>query len=185
MSSEHTGPTIPTPGRCLYDATTIAARVADLGAAITRDYADEPPLLVGVLKGAFVFMADLVRSIDLPVEVDFMAVSSYGSETRSSGVVRILMDLTASVQDRRVIIVEDIVDSGLTLDYLSRYLHERRARDVAVCTLLLKDGWNAKDVSVPYVGFSVPDVFVVGYGLDLDQRYRNLPSIHQHEPSNS
>jgi hypoxanthine phosphoribosyltransferase len=170
-------------GQCLYDAESISQRVNELGAAITADYADEPPLLVGVLKGAFVFMADLCRAIDLPVDIDFMAVSSYGKETQSSGVVRILMDLGSSVQGRRVIIVEDIVDSGLTLDYLSRYMHERQAADVTVCTLLLKEGWSRTGVEIPYVGFSVPDVFMLGYGLDLDQRHRNLPGIHQHDPA--
>ncbi len=152
-------------------------KVAELGRRITADYADRPPLLVGVLKGAFMFMSDLSRAIDLPVEFDFMAVASYGSTTRTSGVVRIVKDLELDLSGRHVLLVEDIVDSGLTLSYLRRTLLAREPASLAVCSLLVRDHYEADDLEVAYVGFRIPDDFVVGYGLDIGERYRNLPFV--------
>ncbi|MGH9292325.1 MAG: hypoxanthine phosphoribosyltransferase, partial [Acidimicrobiales bacterium] len=136
-----------------------------------------PPLLVGVLKGAFVFLADLARAISLPVEMDFMAVSSYGAATKTSGVVRIVKDLDLDLTGRHVVIVEDIVDSGLTLSYLRKSLLARAPESLAVCTLLLKTGQQRVDLDLAYVGFEIPPDFVVGYGLDVAERYRNLPDL--------
>lgn len=164
-------------GRTIVAEEELRARVRELGAQITLDYQDRPPLLVGVLKGAFMFMADLARAIDLPVEFDFMAVSSYGSATRTSGVVRIIKDLDADLTGRHVLLVEDIVDSGLTLAYLRRNLAARGPASLEVCTLLLKEGLQKVDPDLRYTGFSIPPEFVVGYGLDVDERYRNLPYI--------
>lgn len=162
----------------LIPAERIQARLAEIAAEIDRDYADiDTLLLVGVLKGAYVLMADLARHISVPTSVDFMAVSSYGSSTRSSGVVRILKDLDTEIEDRDVLIVEDIVDSGLTLDYLVRNLRNRAPRSVEVMTLLTKPSRRRVEAPVRYVGFEVPDLFVVGYGLDYDERYRNLECI--------
>ena len=153
-------------------------RIAELGAEITADYAGRPPLLVGVLKGAFVFMSDLARAIDLPVEFDFMAVSSYGSATKTSGVVRIVKDLDLDLSDRDVIIVEDIVHSGLTLSYLRKNLRARNPASLEVCALLQRTGVQTHDPDLRYVGFRIPPDFVIGYGLDVGERYRNLPSVH-------
>lgn len=164
-------------GRTVVSEADLHARVRELGAQITADYRDNPPLLVGVLKGAFMFMADLARAIDLPVEFDFMAVSSYGSATRTSGVVRIIKDLDADLSGRHVLLVEDIVDSGLTLAYLRRNLAAREPASLGVCTLLLKDGLQKVDPELRYTGFVIPPEFVVGYGLDADEKYRNLPYI--------
>ena len=164
-------------GRIVVAEDTLRARVAELGREITADYAGRPPLLVGVLKGAFVFMSDLSRAIDLPVEFDFMAVSSYGSATRTSGVVRIMKDLDLDLTDRHVLIVEDIVDSGLTLAYLRRNLEARHPASLEICALLVKDGLQRVDLDLRYVGFRIPPVFVVGYGLDVAERYRNLPDV--------
>jgi hypoxanthine phosphoribosyltransferase len=152
-------------------------RVLALGKEITADYNGRPPLLVGVLKGAFVFMSDLSRAIDLPVEFDFMAVSSYGSATRSSGVVRIIKDLDLDLTGRDVLIVEDIVDSGLTLAYLKKNLAARNPASLEVCALLVKEGLQRVELDLKYVGFQIPPVFVVGYGLDVGERFRNLPYI--------
>ncbi len=165
-------------GPALVTAEALAERVAELGAQITADYAGKPPLLVGVLKGAMIFMSDLCRKIELPVDVDFMAVSSYGSATRTSGVVRIVKDLDAELTDRHVLVVEDIIDSGLTLNYLRRYLQARRPASVEVCALLVKEGEQRVDLDLRYVGFSIPAEFVVGYGLDVGERYRNLGGVH-------
>src|SRR3989442_13817052 len=145
----------------------LRARVAELGREITADYTGRPPLLVGVLKGAFVFMSDLSRAIDPPVEFDFMAVSSYGSATRTSGVVRIEKDLEIDLSDRHVLIVEDIVDSGLTLAYLRKNLAARGPASLEVCALLLKKGLQRRELDLRYVGFTIPPDFVVGYGLDV------------------
>ena len=161
----------------------LQARISELGKEITADYEGRPPLLVGVLKGAFVFMSDLSRSIDLPVEFDFMAVSSYGSATRSSGVVRILKDLDLDLTDRHVLIVEDIVDSGLTLAYLRKNLAARGPASMEVCALLVKDGLQRVELDLKYVGFTIPPTFVVGYGLDVAERYRNLPYIAEYAGS--
>lgn len=152
-------------------------RIRELGKEITADYDGRPPLLVGVLKGAFVFMADLARAIDLDVEFDFMAVASYGAATKSSGVVRIVKDLDADLTNRDVLVVEDIVDSGLTLGYLKRNLLARHPASLEVCALLVKEGLQRQDLALKYVGFNIPPDFVVGYGLDADQKYRNLPYI--------
>ncbi|MDQ1468138.1 MAG: hypoxanthine phosphoribosyltransferase [Actinomycetota bacterium] len=172
----------PDLGRVLVDADELQQRVAQLGKEITSDFAEEPPLLVGVLKGAFMFMADLSRSIDLPVEFDFMAVSSYGSATRTSGVVRIVKDLDIDLTGRRVLIVEDIVDSGLTLSYLRKNLLARGPRSLDVCALLVKEGLQRNDPDLRYTGFRIPPVFVVGYGLDAAEQYRNLPYIVEYLP---
>jgi tRNA(Ile)-lysidine synthase len=168
----------PAVGPVRVGAEEIAAKVAELGARITADYADDPPLLIGVLKGAMIFMSDLCRAIELPVDVDFMAVASYGSSTRTSGVVRIVKDLDAELTGRRVLVVEDIIDSGLTLSYLRRYLQARRPASVDVCALLVKEGEQRTALDLRYVGFSIPPEFVVGYGLDVAERYRNLRGVH-------
>lgn len=161
----------------LISSETIQERLRELGAEITRDYAGQQLLLVGVLKGAFMVMSDLARYIDLPLEVDFMAVSSYGSATKTSGVVRILKDLERDISGRHVLVVEDIVDSGLTLKYLLRNLAARGPASLEVMTLLTKPGITRPELRVRYRGFEVPDVFVVGYGLDFAERYRNLACI--------
>ena len=171
----------PLVGEVVIDGDRLRARVAELGAEITADYAGRPPLLVGVLKGAFMFMAGLARAIELPVEVDFMAVSSYGSATRSSGVVRIVKDLDADLADRHVLLVEDIVDSGLTLAYLRKYLAARGPASLEVCALLVREKSKAID-SLRYVGFTLPPDFVLGYGLDVDERFRNLQEIRAYRP---
>jgi hypoxanthine phosphoribosyltransferase len=167
----------PQLGATVVAADVLQDRIAELGAKITVDYDGRPPLLVGVLKGAFMFMSDLSRAIDLPVEFDFMAVSSYGSATRSSGVVRIIKDLDLDLTGRHVLIVEDIVDSGLTLGYLRRTLQAREPASLEVCTLLLKEGQQKSDPDLAYVGFSISPTFVVGYGLDASERYRNLDHV--------
>jgi len=167
-------------GRIIVGEAELHDRVAELGKELTSDYAGRPPLLVGVLKGAFVFMSDLSRAIDLPVEFDFMAVASYGSATRSSGVVRIIKDLELDLTDRHVLIVEDIVDSGLTLAYLRKNLSARSPASLEVCALLVKEGLQRVDLDLRYVGFRIPPVFVVGYGLDIGERYRNLPFIAEY-----
>jgi hypoxanthine phosphoribosyltransferase len=164
-------------GDTVVEAEVLQTRVREIGAEITRDYAGQDLLLLGVLKGAVFFLADLMRNIDSPCELDFMAVSSYGSLTDSSGVVRILKDLDAPIEGKDVLIVEDIVDSGLTLNYLLRNLRGRNPRSLEVCALLVKPGRRKIELPIRYVGFEIPNRFVVGYGLDLDQRYRNLPYV--------
>jgi hypoxanthine phosphoribosyltransferase len=167
----------PRLGAVVVGEAELRERIRDLGKDITADYAGRAPLLVGVLKGAFVFMSDLAREIDLPVEVDFMAVSSYGSSTKTSGIVRIVKDLDLDLTDRHVLLVEDIVDSGLTLRWLRRNLLTRHPASLEVCALLVKDGLQSEDPDLRYVGFHIPADFVVGYGLDVDERYRNLPEV--------
>ncbi|HEV3048004.1 MAG TPA: hypoxanthine phosphoribosyltransferase [Solirubrobacteraceae bacterium] len=167
----------PELGEVLVSAEDLQRRVAELGEQISRDYAGRSLLLIGVLKGAVFFLSDLMRFIDIPVEVDFMAVASYGSATDSSGVVRILKDLDAAIEDRDVLIVEDIVDSGLTLQYLLRNLGSRGPRSLEVCALLTKPERRKVDLPTRYVGFEIPDRFVVGYGLDYAERHRNLPFV--------
>ncbi len=164
-------------GPVLIEAEKIAARVREMGARITADYQGRVPHLIGVLKGATIFHADLVRAIDLRVSVDFMAVGSYGAGTKSSGEVRILKDLDESIEERDVLLVEDILDTGLTLHYLLENMLSRNPKSVRVVTLLSKPSRRVIDVKADYVGFEVPDKFVVGYGLDFDQKYRNLPYI--------
>ncbi|MGO9854046.1 MAG: hypoxanthine phosphoribosyltransferase [Acidimicrobiales bacterium] len=170
-------------GPVLVDARRLKTRVAELGMQITADYAAEPPLLVAVLKGAMLFMSDLCRAIQLPVDVDFMAVSSYGSATKTSGVVRIVKDLDSELNDRHVLVVEDIIDSGLTLNYLRRYLTARQPKSVEVCALLVKEGEQRVDLDLRYIGFTIPPEFVVGYGLDVNERYRNLRGVHVYKGS--
>jgi hypoxanthine phosphoribosyltransferase len=164
-------------GEILIDEETLAARVADLGAEVSADYQGRDLLLIGVLKGAVFFMADLMRHLTVPCEVDFMAISSYGDATDSSGIVRILKDLDISIEGRDVLVVEDIIDSGLTLSYLMRNLESREPASLEVCALLTKPSRREIDVPVRYVGFEIPNKFVVGYGLDFGERYRNLPYV--------
>ena len=164
-------------GDILVPAEDLERRVRELGAEISRDYADKDLLLIGVLKGAVFFLSDLMRALDVPVEVDFMAVASYGSATKSSGVVRILKDLDAVIEGRDVLIVEDIVDSGLTLQYLLRNLGARDPGSIEVCALLTKPERRKVALEPRYVGFEIPDRFVVGYGLDYEERHRNLPFV--------
>jgi hypoxanthine phosphoribosyltransferase len=166
--------TDPVIGETLVSQEDLERRVAALGAEISEDYRDRDLVLVGVLKGAVLFIADLMRHLTVPCELDFMAVSSYGSSTDSSGVVRILKDLEASIEGRDVLIVEDIIDSGLTLQYLLRNLRARGPRSLEVCALLTKPERRRVDLPTRYVGFEIPNRFAIGYGLDLDQRYRNL-----------
>jgi hypoxanthine phosphoribosyltransferase len=173
----------PAVGREIVTRDDLQARIVELGREITVDYTGSRPLLVGVLKGAFMFMSDLARAIDLPVEFDFMAVSSYGSATKTSGVVRIVKDLDLDLTDRRVILVEDIVDSGLTLNYLLKNLRGRGPATLDVCALVLKEGAQKVEPELRYVGFRIPDEFVVGYGLDVAECYRNLPAIHAYDAS--
>ena len=161
----------------LIDEETLAHRIAELGAEVSADYRGKDLLLVGVLKGAIFFIADLMRSIDVPCEIDFMAISSYGSATDSSGVVRILKDLDLPIEGRNVLVVEDIVDSGLTLSYLVRALKARSPASIEVCALLTKPARRRIEVRCKYVGFEIPPRFVIGYGLDFAERYRNLPYI--------
>ena len=161
----------------LISAEQLERRVAELGAQITAEYAGKRLLLLGVLKGAVIFLVDLARQIQLSLEIDFMAISSYGASTQSSGIVRILKDLEDSVEGQHILVVEDIVDSGLTLDYLLRSLAARGPASIKVCGLLLKDRPRELSVPIDYIGFTVPNRFVVGYGLDFAERYRNLPYI--------
>lgn len=169
----------PDVGPVLVGADELAARVLELGAQISADYAGEPPLLVAVLKGAMLFLSDLCRAIELPVDVDFMAVSSYGSATKTSGVVRIVKDLDSELEGRHVLVVEDIIDSGLTLNYLRKYLNARSPKSLEVCALLVKEGEQRVEIPLRYVGFTIPPDFVVGYGLDVGERYRNLRGVHR------
>jgi hypoxanthine phosphoribosyltransferase len=164
-------------GEILVQPDDLARRVRELGAQITADYEGRDLLLVGVLKGAVFFLSDLMRHIAVPCEVDFMAVASYGSATDSSGVVRILKDLDVALEERHVLIVEDIVDSGLTLQYLLRNLGARNPASIEVCALLTKPDRREVELEPRYVGFEIPNRFVVGYGLDYAERYRNLPYV--------
>jgi hypoxanthine phosphoribosyltransferase len=165
--------------RELYSREAIAGRVGELGAQITRDYKDagQDLVMIGVMKGSFLFMADLCRAVDLPLTVDFIAIQSYGDQTKSSGVVQITGDLSKPIQDKHVIIVEDIVDTGLTVAYLLDNLKTRQPKSVKVAALLHKPERTIQKVPVEYLGFTIPNEFVVGYGLDYAQRYRNLPFI--------
>ena len=169
------------PGKVLLTREEIQARIKDLGQQITEDYEGRTPLLVGVLKGAFVYMADLARAINLPIEFDFMAVSSYGNATKTSGVVRIVKDLDIDLTGRDVIVVEDIIDSGLTLNYLRKILGSRGPSSLEVCALLVRSGRQSEDLRLRYIGFEIPPDFVVGYGLDVAERYRNLPDLWSYD----
>ena len=167
----------------LFSEEALRQRVSELAAQIDRDYAGKEPLLISILRGSFVFMADLVRSITLPCTVDFMAVSSYGSGTVSSGQVKIVKDLSEPIEGKDILVVEDILDSGNTLSYLFKLLDARHPASIRLCTLLDKPERRTKPVAVQYTGFTIPDEFVVGYGLDYDEKYRNLPYIGVLKPS--
>jgi hypoxanthine phosphoribosyltransferase len=167
----------PAIGEILVEADELQERVREMGEQISRDYADRDLLMVGVLKGAVFFLSDLMREVSVPCEVDFMAVASYGSSTDSSGVVRILKDLDIPIEGREVLIVEDIVDSGLTLSYLLRTLKARNPKSLEVCALLTKPDRRKVDLPIHYVGFEIPNRFAIGYGLDHAERYRNLPYV--------
>jgi len=164
-------------GKILIDEEKIMKRVAEMGAEITRDYEGKELVVICILRGGVIFMSDLVKQIKLPLYMDFMAVSSYGMSTKSSGVVRILKDLNEDIEGKDVLIVEDIVDTGLTLHYLVDYIKSRNPRSVKVCCFLDKPSRRKVEVKVDYVGFEIPDKFVVGYGLDYAQKYRNLPYL--------
>jgi len=167
----------PAIGEVLVPAEELQRRIRELGAEISRDYDGRDLIMIGVLKGAVLFLADLMRELTVPCEVDFMAVSSYGSETDSSGVVRILKDLDSSIEARNVLIVEDIIDSGLTLHYLLRNLRARNPASLEVCALLTKPDRRRVELPIRYVGFEIPNRYVIGYGLDYAQRYRNLDCV--------
>ena len=164
-------------GEILIDEHALGARIAELGREISADYDGRDLLLIGVLKGAVFFMADLMRHLTVPCEIDFMAISSYGASTDSSGVVRILKDLDINIEGRHVLVVEDIIDSGLTLSYLMRNLESRNPATIEICALLTKPTRREIDVPVRYTGFEIPNKFVIGYGLDFAERYRNLPYV--------
>jgi hypoxanthine phosphoribosyltransferase len=168
---------MPDVKEVLISSEKIEAKVREIGARITEDYRGEKPLLIGILRGAVVVMSDLMRNIDLQCELDFMDISSYGTGTSSSGVVRILKDLEEDITNRHILIVEDIIDTGLTLSYLMRSLHARKPASLEICALLSKPSRRRAELDVRYLGFEVPDEFVVGYGLDYAGAYRNLPDI--------
>ncbi|MDR2132971.1 MAG: hypoxanthine phosphoribosyltransferase [Clostridiales Family XIII bacterium] len=165
------------PGNILISEDEIRARAAEIGKKVSEDFAGEEILVVGILKGAVMWMSDVIKNISLPLRVDFMAVSSYGASTKSSGVVRILKDLDNSIEGKNILLVEDIVDSGTTLNYLREVLLHRGPKALRICALLDKPSGRCVPIRVDYVGFTVEDVFIVGYGLDVNQRYRNLPYI--------
>ncbi|MGZ8475014.1 MAG: hypoxanthine phosphoribosyltransferase [Candidatus Limnocylindria bacterium] len=167
----------------LLDSTTVATRVAELGAQLTADFADRDPVMVSVLKGALVFLSDLIRAMEMPVSIDLMEVSSYGSGTETTGQVRILKDLSGSIEGRHVIVVEDIIDTGLTLNYLLKYLADKGPASVSIVCLLDKPARRLAEIPIDYRGFTIPDRFVIGYGLDYDERYRNLPYVGVLKPS--
>jgi len=161
----------------LLDAGQLERRIIELGAEVAADYAGMSPVLISVLKGSIVFLADLVRRIDLPLSIDIMEVSSYGAATESTGQVRILKDLSQPIEGRHVLVVEDIIDTGLTLNYLLRYLRDKSPASLKICCLLDKPARRLTEIEIDYRGFTIPDRFVVGYGLDFDERYRNLPYV--------
>lgn len=163
--------------RILITEEEIKKRVKELGREIAKDYKDKFPLFVCILKGAFMFFADLVKEVEIPISVDFMMISSYGGNTDSSGQVKILKDLNTPIKDRHVLIVEDIVDTGRTIDAVTRLLKTRKPKSIKICTLLNKEGRRIINVKVDYYGFKIPNTFVVGYGLDYEEKYRNLPYI--------
>ncbi|MGZ6213391.1 MAG: hypoxanthine phosphoribosyltransferase [Candidatus Limnocylindria bacterium] len=167
----------------LLTGEEVQARVAELGAQLAADYAGRDPVLVSVLKGSIIFLADLVRAMPIPLSIDLMEVSSYGSSTESSGQVRILKDLSTSIEGREVLVVEDIIDTGLTLNYLLRYLHDKGPASIRICCLLDKPARRLAPIEIDYRGFTIADRFVIGYGLDYGERYRNLPYIGVLRPS--
>ena len=164
-------------GTTIITEEQILKRAKEIGAQITKDFEGEEVLFVGILKGAVIWLSDVIKNVHLDTKIDFMAVSSYGAETKTTGVVRIMMDLDTSIEGKNVIIVEDIVDSGITLNYLKGYLLGRNPKSLKVCTLLDKKDGRRTEVDVDYVGFEVDDIFIVGYGLDYDEKYRNLPFV--------
>lgn len=164
-------------GTTLITEEEIIKRAKEIGREITEDFQGEEVLFIGILKGAVLWLADVIKNVQLDTKIDFMAVSSYGAETKSSGVVRINKDLDTGIEGKNVIIVEDIIDSGITLNYLKGYLQGRMPKSLKICTLLDKPGGRRTDIKADYIGFEVEDVFIVGYGLDYDQKYRNLPYI--------
>jgi hypoxanthine phosphoribosyltransferase len=172
----------PAIGEVLLSEEQLITRIGELGRELTRDYAGSAPLLVCVLRGAYVFLTDLARAVDLPVEIDFIAVSSYGATTRTSGVVRLVKDLDVDLHGRDVVLVEDIVDTGLTLRYLRRSLEARNPASLEVCALLARESADLEGLGVRYVGFTIPGDFVIGYGLDVAERYRNLRYIAVYKP---
>lgn len=174
--------TVPGIKRVVFDRETIARRVRQLGRELTRDLAGQEPIFVCILRGAAIFHADLVRSVDLNLKVDFISVSSYGAATQSSGQVQLLKDLESSIEGEPVVVVEDIIDTGLTAAYLLRNLASRNPLSICFCTLLSKPSRREVEVELDYVGFEIPDEFVVGYGLDLNQKFRNLPFIGVVDP---
>ena len=163
--------------KCLFPKSEIEAAVSRLASEITRDYRDKNPVLISILKGSFIFLADLVRHLALPLEVDFIGLSSYGSGTESSGKIRVERGLCTEVRERAVLVVEDIVDTGLTTSFLLDYLRKRKPSSLKLCALTDKPSRRQKPVAIDYLGFTVPDKFLVGYGLDWDQKFRNLPDI--------
>ncbi len=163
--------------RALITEKRLQARIRALGRQVAGDYRDKSPIFIGILKGSFIFMADLIREVDLECEVDFMGVASYGSSKRGSGVVRLLKDINVNVQGRHILIVEDIIDSGLTANYIKQYLQLRKPKSIEFVTLLDKKKARKVDIDIKYVGFDIPEVFVVGYGLDFNEKYRHLPYI--------
>lgn len=163
--------------RVFFSKEEIQKRVEELGEQISRDYEGKQPLLVGILKGCFVFMADLSRALTVKCDIDFMAVSSYGNGTSSTGAVKIVKDLNADIEGRHILIIEDILDSGITLNYLRGYLEQRKPASIKICTLLDKKARRSADIQADYCGFDCPDAFIVGYGLDYAEKYRNLPYI--------
>ncbi len=167
----------------LLSGEEVQARVAELGAQLAADYEGREPVLVSVLKGSIIFLADLVRAMPIPLSIDLMEVSSYGTSTESSGQVRILKDLSTSIEGREVLVVEDIIDTGLTLNYLLRYLHDKGPASIRICCLLDKPARRLAPIEIDYRGFTIPDRFVIGYGLDYGERYRNLPYIGVLRPS--
>ena len=167
----------------LLTGEEVQARVAELGAMLAADYEGRDPVLVSVLKGSIIFLADLVRAMPIPLSIDLMEVSSYGASTESSGQVRILKDLSSSIAGREVIVVEDIIDTGLTLNYLLRYLHDKGPASIRICCLLDKPARRLAPIEIDYRGFTIPDRFVIGYGLDYGERYRNLPYVGVLRPS--
>lgn len=164
-------------GEIMITQEQIWKRAEEIGAQITKDYEGEEVVLIGILRGAVLWMGDIMKNVDLDITIDFMAVSSYGASTKSSGIVKIVKDLDSDIEDKHVIIVEDIVDSGTTLSYLKQYLENRHTKSVRICTLLDKPAGRKADIKADYTGFEVEDKFIVGYGLDFDQKYRNLPYI--------
>ncbi len=169
-------------GKILYTDKDIQKKAKELGKQITKDYAGEEVILLGTLKGAIMWMAELMKYIDLDTKIDFVAASSYGSGTTTSGVVTITKDIDMDIYNRNIIIIEDIVDTGVTLSYLKKYLEDRNPKDVKICTMLDKPSRRRVDLKPDYIGYEVDDLFIIGYGLDYDQRYRNLPYISYLEP---